>query len=142
MLIAIGMKVDNFVSCQFLNYSWSLITLHIYSVFVKLKYVCVVINAIVWKSAKYYIYAGVKPGQLIVCWPDYIMLVVRVSTLLIIGIPCAQTQCEINPLRGNPFHLPIPTRRTFESFASVENFCASLLAERIYRKPKPPHPGL
>lgn len=37
--------------------------------------------------------------------PDYItMLVVRVSTLLIIGIPCAQAQCEINPTRGNPFH--------------------------------------
>jgi len=46
-----------------------------------------------------------KPGQLIVCWPDCItMLVVRVSTLLIIGILCAQTQCEINPTRGNPFH--------------------------------------
>lgn len=46
-----------------------------------------------------------KPGQLIVRWLDYItLLVVRVSTLLIIGIPYAQTQCDINPLRGNPFH--------------------------------------
>lgn len=86
------------------------------------------------------IFTGVKPGQLIVCWPDYItMLVVRVSTLLIIGIPCAQTQCEINPLRGNPFHLPIPTRRTFESFVSVENFCASLLAERILSETENPN---
>jgi len=60
-----------------------------------------------------------EPGQLIV-WPDYItMLVVRVSTLLIIGIPCAQTQCEINPPRGNPFHYELANTHP----SHVRKFC-------------------